>query len=324
MMPVSPGRRVGDGIFAVVVTFNPDRERFQRLWRLLPVQVERTIVVDNGSDSEIIGWLDALVSSAPESELVKLGSNRGIAAAQNQGMAKARGYGCHRILLMDHDSLPAPDMVTRLLEALMQLQSLGLPVAAVGPRYRDSRQDNPPPFLRVRAGRVERIPCPSADTVNEVDYLIASGSLIPMATLDRVGLMDEGLFIDYVDIEWGMRARQLGFLSYGVCAAVMDHDLGEEPFRFLGRALPSHSATRHYYLFRNAVHLYRRSALPRGWKLVDGYRLALRYLFYSVFAKPRLHHQHAMLQGLWHGILGRQGSRESASGTARSTRKTGA
>jgi len=60
----------------------------------------------------------------------------------------------------------------------------------------------------------------------ETDYVVSSGALIPLAVLDQVGMMDESLFIDYVDSEWGLRAKSRGHLSFGICAAQMVHCLG--------------------------------------------------------------------------------------------------
>lgn len=295
-------------VHAVIVTFSPDRRRFEQQAERLADQVAGSIVVDNGSTAEALTWLRSLCAgSSGRIRLMELGSNRGIAAAQNLGIGAALDAGAARILLMDHDSLPDRRMVERLAAALDALEANGLPVAAVGPRYLDERQENPPPFVRVRGGRLHRLPCPSPETVNEVDYLIASGSLIPRAAFEAVGPMNESLFIDYVDIEWGLRARGLGFLSYGVCAATMVHDLGDEPIVVFGRALPSHSATRHYYHFRNGAWLSRHGDVPRGWKFVDAYRLLLRFGFYALFARPRRAHISAMLRGLRDGFRGRLG-----------------
>ncbi len=203
-------------------------------------------------------------------------------------------------------------MASRLL-AVVDQPPEGKRVAAAGPRYLDERQNNPPPFIKVHGLRVTRCPCLNEGDVVEVDYLIASGSLIPMATLDAVGGMAEDLFIDYVDIEWGLRAASRGFQSYGVCAAAMEHDLGETPIRFLGRSLPLHSPLRHYYHFRNAVWLYINGDVPRNWKLADGWRLVLKYGFYTVFAVPRMAHFRMMSRGILDGLRGRLGSLEDAS-----------
>src|SRR5690606_10075289 len=117
--------------------------------------------------------------------------------------------------------------------------------------------------------RVRRQTCSADTAVVEVDYVIASGCLIPFDVIETVGGMQEELFIDYVDIEWGLRAQHQGLQSLGVCAAVMQHQLGEKPIRFRGRLIPVHSPLRHYYHFRNAVWLYRQSWLRKDWKTVD-------------------------------------------------------
>jgi len=122
--------------------------------------------------------------------------------------------------------------------------------------------------------------------------------------------MREDLFIDYVDIEWGLRARHQGFQSYGVCSAYMRHSLGDHPINFFGKNIPLHSPLRHYYHFRNAVLLYREAWVPLNWKLVDGWRLCLKYVFYSLFAKPRMAHWRMMTLGLWHGLKGKTGKLE--------------
>jgi rhamnosyltransferase len=293
-------------VWAVVVTFMPDFNALRQLLDSLMPQVSGVIVVDNGSSASVLAWLEAYHSALPL-VVIPLHDNMGIAAAQNRGIEYARSQLADYIILFDHDSDPASDMVAKLLAVAQEKAADGVDVAAVGPRYLDKRQENPPPFIEVRGLLVKRKSCTCDDSVVDVSYLIASGSLIPLRTLNAVGVMREELFIDYVDIEWGMRARSMGFHSFGVCAALMSHDLGDEPFLFFGRKYPSHSASRHYYHFRNAVWMYRQSWLPLNWKFADGWRLMLKYGFYCLFAKPRHVHCWMMTRGIWDALRGRMG-----------------
>jgi rhamnosyltransferase len=194
-------------------------------------------------------------------------------------------------------------MVRRLLEAVVALPN----TASVGPSYVDARQRMPAPFLRVEGLRLRRCVCERDDAVVPTDHLIASGCLIPLSAIDIVGQMREDLFIDYVDTEWGLRARRHGLQSYGVCGAKMQHSLGNAPIVILGRKFALHSPLRHYYRFRNAVILYREIWIPWNWKLVDGYRLLLRYGFYALCARPRWERFRMMTRGLIHGLMGRTG-----------------
>ena len=291
-------------IVAVVVTYQPTLDALKQLLDALVPQVTSVVVVDNGSLSNLAAWNSSRGMQAVK--LLLLGKNLGIAAAQNAGIQWAQNNRAEYVLLMDQDSIPAPNMVEKLVSAIYKQ---ALPAAA-GPRYLDERQDNPPPFLRIRGLHLERCVCSVEESIVPVDYLISSGCLIPMSVLNKVGGMREDFFIDYVDIEWGLRARHHGFQSYGVCAAHMQHSLGDHPISFFGKSIPLHSPLRHYYHFRNALLLYKEPWVPFNWKLVDGWRLCLKYVFYSLFAKPRLVHWHMMTLGAWYGLMGKAGKFE--------------
>lgn len=292
-------------IVAIVVTYHPKQSQLFRLLDILDDQVETKVIVDNGSDASV---QSAFNTRAKVNEhFIPLSANLGIATAQNIGIKWAKEIGAEYVILFDQDSEPAPDMVLRLVSVAEAQLARGVPLAAVGPRYFDERQDNPPPFIKVKGLKIERQPCLCNETVAEVDYLIASGCLIPVVALDKVGGMQDELFIDYVDIEWGLRAKKHGLQSFGVCAATMRHDLGDQPIEFFGRKLPLHSPLRHYYHFRNAVWMYRQAWLPLHWKVADGGRLILKYGFYGLFAKPRHEHLKMMTLGIWHGLRNRMG-----------------
>lgn len=243
--------------------------------------------------------------------LTPLGENRGIGAAQNVGIGLARQRGSRYVLLLDHDSIPEPGMVAALRAAIEGQPAGSQPVAAAGPRYADERQTtSPSPFVQLEGFRRVRCPCEHAGQLIEVEHLIASGSLIPLAVLDAVGDMDEALFIDYVDIEWCLRAAHAGYRMLGVCDARMQHQLGETPIRFLGKHLPDHSPLRHYYLFRNALLLQRMPHIGWRWKVVDAWQSVMKYGFYALVATPRWPRIRMMNRGLWDGLLGRGGAHD--------------
>lgn len=292
-------------VCAVVVTYQPEIKSLQRLLDIVTNQVESVFVVDNGSNSLLIDA--ASIKRGKNIVFLPLGQNLGIAEAQNRGIAEARLVGATHVILFDQDSAPSTHMVADLVECAKQIESSGRRVASVGPRYYDDRQNNPPPFIRIRNFRVDRCVRPEENNAVQVDYLIASGCLISMEALKTVGDMNSELFIDYVDIEWGLRAGTFGYVNIGCFGATMEHSLGDEPIRFLGVAYPARSPLRHYYMFRNAVHLYKMKHIRTQWKFVDGYRLLFKFVFYALFARPALAHVRMMGLGLWHGLIGRTG-----------------
>lgn len=289
-------------VCGVIVTYNPDAPALGRLLQAVRPQLRDLIVVDNGSRFD---FADFFVHTP--AELIELGDNYGIARAQNVGIERARALGADYVLLLDQDSVPAPDMVERLVAAIWELQAKGLKVAGVGPSYLDQRQGEAAPFVYLDGFSLKRRIATDKAGIVEADFLIASGCLVPLASLDGIGPMVEELFIDYVDIEWGLRARRDGYLSYGVFAARMEHSLGDEWIAFRGRRIPVHSPLRHYYHVRNAVWLARRPWISRRWKVVLAWRLVRQSLFFTFFAPKGWSHAKMMALGLWHGLTNRLG-----------------
>lgn len=67
-------------------------------------------------------------------------------------------------------------------------------------------------------------------------------------------------------------------------------------------------------IYAPQVLLYKEPWVPLNWKLVDGWRLCLKYVFYSLFAKPRMAHWRMMTLGVWHGLAGKAGKLKGGEG----------
>jgi rhamnosyltransferase len=294
-------------VVGVVVTYFPDVDEVRRLIERLRPQVRHIVVVDNGSPQETVGRLGGLIDAA---HLMALGRNVGIAEAQNDGIDRARALGATHVLLMDHDSLPAPDMVSRLVTALTSAGPNDH-VAAVGPVTVDPRTGAAPLVFTDQGTGPRRIPqMPTQDSAQvDVAFLIASGCLIDMRALDAVGAMNADLFIDHVDLEWGVRARRAGWALRVVVGAELEHCLGDETRRVLwrSRSVHVHSPVRNYYMVRNTAHLIRTRFFHAPWR--RGYTwLTLRYIgYYVVFVAPRWRRACLMWRGLRDARAGRLG-----------------
>ena len=296
-------------ICAVVVTYKPDLDALGCLLDALVPQVTSIVLVDNGSEVDLQAWNKSRQSKADE--LLLLGENKGIAVAHNKGIQWARNCGAGFVLLMDQDSIPMPDMVVRLRSTYTDLVAKGVLVAALGSQFRDNDSGTLSKFVRVGILGFILLDCNPANSIVEADFLISSGSLLPLAAIEAVGLMDEGLFIDYVDTEWCLRAKAKGFRIFGVCDAVMTHTLGEQRKKiwFLRqRSVPFHHPFRYYYMFRNSVLLYRRSYIPWNWKLADIAK-CFKVVLSSLIAPNRFACLKMMALGLADGLKGTNGKR---------------
>jgi len=296
-------------VLAVTVTFHPDltvlRQQLDAL--LTGLGSDPILLVDNGSSPQTLRVLQRWSLHEPRLSVNALGENRGLAAAHNVGIAAARTQGFSHVLLMDQDSLPAPGMVKELSQAFALGAALQPHLAAVGPRYLDPVLRNAPDFVRLHWCGISRFKETPTQPMVEVDYLISSGCLISLAALAVIGPMQEVLFIDCVDIEWGLRARRLGYTLCGVFPAHMTHALGPTIVRFLWRRFPLHSPQRHYFVVRNALWLYRDNALPLLWRIPHALRLLLRFSVYFTVGGSRRERLKFVWMGVKDGLLGRMG-----------------
>lgn len=291
-------------VAAVIVTYHPDFSALEQLLASLQAQVEKTLIVDNGSPSEHLDWLQK--QAGKEKIILPLEQNLGVATALNLAIRWAQVNGFTHVILFDQDSLPETGMVATLLSWEEAAVSSGARIAAVGPRYYDPRHSCPAPFIRFDGWKIHKIGCTEKLEVHEASYLITSGSLIRLSVLEEVGLMDEALFIDYIDVEWGLRAQSKGYRCFGLDSARMRHSLGDEVVTW-GRGRKSvsvRSPLRNYYLCRNALLIYRRSHIPLNWVLNDAWRLLLKFAFFTLITPPRLQNLKMMTLGLWHGFRG--------------------
>lgn len=296
---------LGSGVCAVAVTYQPDLKTFRLLLDSILPQVGKVVVVDNHSSDEKLLVLERWHDDE-EFELIPQSNNVGIAAAHNIGIDWAAVHGFQYVLLLDQDSLPEPDMVSQLCAASEGLKSDGVLVGAVGPQFIDVRLKRPLPFVRFEGWRWVK-DFAEGKKIVKADFLISSGALIPIDAIRRIGMMDASLFIDFVDIEWGLRAKADGYGCFGVCAAIMAHSLGDDPIEFWGQRYPNHSPLRHYYILRNALLLYRRPYIAWRWKLVHVLKLMKIMILFSLVPKDRAQQFKMMCKGLWHGLLGKKG-----------------
>lgn len=300
------------GVGAVIVTYRPDTHALAALIERVRPQVAHLVIVDNASRDPAFDALLARHAGDAGVEVLHQAQNVGLAAALNLGIGRLRGAGCGAVLLLDQDSLPAPDMVARLAAALASLRGPAR-AAAVGPAYRDARTGVPAPFVRIGFPLNRKLHAGNDGAV-ECDFLITSGCLIALDALDVIGPMDARLFIDNVDMEWSFRARARGYRLYGVGAAAMQHRLGDAHRRLpLLGTLAVHGPLRLYYMMRNRVFLYRLPQTPRLWIAQDLPRLGLKLAIFGLLLAPRRANLRHMLRGIADGLRGRLGPYPGAS-----------
>jgi rhamnosyltransferase len=289
------------GVWACIVCWRASAADIRARVDAIAPQVGRVVVVDNAADPAVRDALPAGVAYLP------MASNVGTAGAVNHAWALAAREGAEGLLTLDQDSTPEPDMVARLVEGLRRLQSQGVRVGAVGPMKVDPRNRRPGRLLKpVRFLR--HFETDTSQPVVEVDHLIASGCLMPASALRAVGGFDEALFLDYVDIDWCLRARAQGLRHFCVTGARLSHTIGDQVVDVGSRTLSLHAPLRTYLVVRNHLLLWRKPAIRRLWLASDGLQVIKKALGLLLLAPRKAQRLRAIGRGLADGLQGRGGA----------------
>ena len=289
-------------VVAVVVTYFPALAALAQAVESLRAQVDGVVIVDNTDAPELA--IDTSVFG-PGVTVLRQDHNHGIGQAQNRGIAHARQLGATHVLLLDQDSLPPAQLVASLLRTL---HGAGPDVAAVGPVCRDVKTGQPLALIQRRGWRIRRIAPEGLTQPVSVDYIPASGTLIALAALARIGALREDYFIDRIDVEWCLRARRLGWRILVAPGAELAHDMGQRAVRLLGRTLYIGHDFRAYYHLRNSVAMALRAPIPWAWRIDQLLKTPLYLLLYTACAqggKARMAAQ--LLRAVRDGVLGRMG-----------------
>jgi len=303
-------------VAAIVVTFNPKLEAFAEVIAAVREQVSRVVIVDNGSVPETARELRSL-ADASVCEFVGLAENLGIATAQNRGIEVVLRDVCslgdaarHYVLFLDHDSIAERDMVAQLLEVDRQARARGVAVGAVGPLIVDRRTGTSGRVITEGHCTLRRVACPDDAREIEAGFLISSGTLVRTDTLQQIGGMRDGLFIDHVDTEWCLRARAQQWRMFVACRARLVHSLGDEVVAvWMGRRREVfvHSPLRDYYMCRNTILLLRTTRMSFAWRIFLILRLIASISFFGLCVPPRVARLRRMASGMVHGWLEREG-----------------
>jgi rhamnosyltransferase len=251
-----------EDVLAVVVSFNGVATLRETVEALRP-QVGEVCVVDNGSDAasaELLNGLERL----PGVSVVRLGNNRGIGAALNVGVRRARETGRPWLLTMDQDSVVDGGMIAAYRAALGQDPGLVSLTPQVGG-------------------------APSVGPTEPVGSAITSGNLVRVSVCEEVGGYDESLFIDAVDFDFSLRLRRAGYRIARVPAAAMHHQLGEPRHvpPLLRGVYSEHSPRRRYYISRNILYMAQRHLLRFPLFIVKLTLAHLAQLVVAGFLDPR-------------------------------------
>jgi GT2 family glycosyltransferase len=251
-------------IIAITVDYQHHEDTYACLDSLLKCggDIAHIIVIDNGSTPP----LD--LAAYPAVELIRLDSNLGFAGGFNYGLQRALVLGAEVVLVLNNDTIAAPDMVSRLAAELIGTVGITAPrifYETDPQRIWSDGFDAHPLTLEMIHGRRNKLESEVNDySPRTVDYVLGCGMLIRRDVLRAVGLFNECFFAYYEDLDYCRRVQAAGFRVVAVPRARLWHKVA--------RTMGLDSPRRQYLLAFGSVLFFVRHAGWR-WPIIGPYRM---------------------------------------------------
>ena len=301
------------GVLAHIHTFN-DADFIEQALDALQRQtrqLDAIVIVDNASTD---GTLDKTFPKGVT--IIRNSTNLGTSGAIQIGFAHALEQGFDWTWVFDADSVPEPDALENLLAFFERLPPWEREqVCFLACRLMNAEGEVRHRPMMFTNSTIEDMPIEGESDYTRCDCFIWTGSLFRMPAVTKIGLPSADYVLDVAEVEYGYRARQLGFTSYMVHSGITHQDVGRAPGVVVTRvwnigrfklAFPEVSAIRTYYISRNLLYFWLYQFRPLHPRRVV-YSIARVLLFPTNFLLQPVSHRRqliAYMRGLWDGLTG--------------------
>ncbi|MBS0603501.1 MAG: glycosyltransferase family 2 protein [Verrucomicrobia bacterium] len=173
-----------------------------------------TIVVDNGSTDNSV---PAICARFPRHIVIQTGSNLGFAVGNNIGMKKAIEGGADLLLLLNNDTIAAPDLLERFVETFKSHPDAGILGAKIYLFNNRDTLDHLGGMWNRKTGTFEFVGLREKDDrrqwelPQELDYVCGACLIVRRSVVEAIGYLEPRYFLIWEESDFCFRARKAGF-----------------------------------------------------------------------------------------------------------------
>jgi len=266
-------------VCAIVVTYKTNLFDFKKNLHQLQKNYHHILLINNDLDQNLQRFISNKVT------LINNSKNLGLAVALNDGIKKAESMRFQRVALFDQDSFIPDDFDQIMQKNINDFHSKfpGAKIASYSSIFLNKQSNVISKVITISFLSFKVRNFSINKTYDYTDWVITSGSYLDMDTFKKIGLYDENLFIDYVDIEWCLRARKKGHRCLTFNNTYFTHDLGNGFYKVFDRHLYIHSPLRLYYSIRNSLYLPRLKHISLNFFITDQVRNLLKLMVFLLW-----------------------------------------
>jgi len=254
----------------------------------------RVLLIDNGSEPPLAEPVTARFSDVAT---LRLPGNLGFAGGYNAGLRQGLAGDGRYFLLLNNDTLLEPDVLAKLVAEIERAAGIGLVTAKI--YYAADRQRiwtvgaNLNVFLDLKEGGGGQIDTGQWDSPRDIDFAPFCALLIRREVLEEVGLLDEGFFLYYEDMDYCRRAKAAGWHVRLCPSAHVYHDVSASSG---GRDSPMER----YWMAQSSGRYFRKHGRGLRLLLIIPFRLASAI---KMTARLLVQGKHEALRAYWSGLI---------------------
>ena len=236
----------------IIVNYNGAEDTLECLDSLSKIDYPEyeIILVDNAS-SDASFVLNEVHKNFPAVKILAMPRNLGFAGGNNAGIKTALDGGARYVILLNNDTVVAPDFLSQMIKAAESNEGIGIVGAKI---YYFAEKNrvwyNGGTFSWTGGGRHIQDGAidgnPDDTEIKDTEYITGCALLIKREAVEKIGLLCEDFFMYYEDIEWSLRAQKSGYKIVVAPAAHIWHKVSRTASKMGAPAI-------HYYNIRNAL-----------------------------------------------------------------------
>ena len=270
-------------LFVILLNWNGKTDTLECLRSLAKITSPKfqTLVVDNGSHDDSVM---AIRREFPLIPILETKANLGFAEGNNRGIAWALDKGAEWILLLNNDTIAAPDCLEAFMKATQTKPNAKIFGAKIY-RYHEPNvidhlggywKADLAEFISPAQGKLDD--GISYEAMQPADYVCAAALFMHKSVPDAIGLLEPRFFLFWEETDFCTRAYRKGFEISTAPQAKIWHKVSSS---FTGGKPHTHYfwwRSRLLWLERNCPfhirqQIYRRTILPELWKAFRHYLL---------------------------------------------------
>ena len=203
-------------IFVILLNWNGKQDTIECLESLKNVTTpHHLVVVDNGS---IDGSKEAVMSKFPKITWIENKKNLGYAEGNNVGIHYALKEKASFILILNNDTIVAPDFLEAFLETFEKNPKIAILGGKVHLYDHPEKLDHLGGMWNSRKGQFDLIGFRDKKekwyTLQTLDYVCGCAIFAKAEVFQKIGGFDPRFFLFWEESDWCFRAKQAGYFSY--------------------------------------------------------------------------------------------------------------